>query len=257
MSYQATCWAKGIKTGSPAKKALLMVLAEHADQWGWTFAGQETLSEETEIGERQVRRLTAEIALAGLIEVWQARNSRGNLTNLYRLVFGAKPKDRMPDEHPSRNPRFKRVEYEPPPDNMSAGPSDNLTGGPTGQIEQSHRTSEAEPPDIAMSDKKVLTGHNLGARVDDGATADRTLPLLEGGAPASPEAFWEASRDKIEAAVGEDQYRSWLAILSPGAGPDNGIVLRAATPFIADHVAEHLCPKLTEALGRPVTAEVA
>jgi pyocin large subunit-like protein len=49
MSYQATAWAVKVRTGSTGLKALLLVLAHHADEKGGRcFPSQATLARECE-----------------------------------------------------------------------------------------------------------------------------------------------------------------------------------------------------------------
>jgi hypothetical protein len=104
MSWQATSWAKGVKTGSPSRKAVLMILAEHCDQWGYAWAGVELIVEEAELGYRQVRRVLQELVKGGLIGICEpVKPGRGRF-NLYRFAYGASAKaGPMPPEHPSRS----------------------------------------------------------------------------------------------------------------------------------------------------------
>jgi hypothetical protein len=48
MSWQATAWAEKQVTGSPARKVLLLVLANYADEDGICWPSQETLAKGTE-----------------------------------------------------------------------------------------------------------------------------------------------------------------------------------------------------------------
>ncbi|WP_371423290.1 helix-turn-helix domain-containing protein [Tardiphaga sp.] len=61
MSWQATAWAERQITGSPARKVLLLVLANYADEDGVCWPSQETLSRGTEQSvdtvQRQLRKL--------------------------------------------------------------------------------------------------------------------------------------------------------------------------------------------------------
>jgi len=64
MSWQGTAWAEKQKTGSPARKVLLLVLANYADEYGRCWPSQATLSEGTEQSidtvQRQLRKLAAD-----------------------------------------------------------------------------------------------------------------------------------------------------------------------------------------------------
>ena len=48
MSWQATSWAVKQRTGSPARKLMLLVLANYADEHGCCWPSQQTLSYDTE-----------------------------------------------------------------------------------------------------------------------------------------------------------------------------------------------------------------
>jgi hypothetical protein len=64
MRWQATAWAEKQKTGSPARKVLLLVLANYADATGRCRPSQATLAEGTEQSidtvQRQLRKLEAD-----------------------------------------------------------------------------------------------------------------------------------------------------------------------------------------------------
>lgn len=164
MSYAANNWAKKARTGSTTRKAVLLVLADYADPWGWTFIGTRTLHEDAEIGERHVFRVVQQLAADGWIRVFQKRDQLGRSTNLYQLLFDAAPKDPLPSDHKSRDGDY-RLKYPEPkerepgapaPDGM---PGDNVSPGPgdrPGDIRSTSRvTSDAIPGDSAMSPKPL------------------------------------------------------------------------------------------------------
>jgi hypothetical protein len=89
MSWQATAWAERQRTGSPARKVLLLILANYADEHGLCWPSQELLAYGTEQSldtiQRQLRKLTA----AGIISVavrpqgrgrWPGRTYKLNMT---------------------------------------------------------------------------------------------------------------------------------------------------------------------------------
>jgi hypothetical protein len=126
MSWQASAWAKGQKTGSPSKKAVLLCLGETTDQWGFAWAGGAVIAVEAELSLRQVRTLIRELAEQELITIFQGRGKDGVKVNLYRLNFAAKPKDPVPDDHPSLSGRYKH--YRGPENLPDLGAV--LSGGP-------------------------------------------------------------------------------------------------------------------------------
>jgi hypothetical protein len=67
MSYQATTWALGRKTGSPAGKALLLTIANYAGVNGDCYPSIPRLAEETEQSASSVRRWLAELEDIDLI----------------------------------------------------------------------------------------------------------------------------------------------------------------------------------------------
>ena len=67
MSSDALNWAKRVTVGSASKKAVLMVLADYADQDWSCYPSQATIAEEAEVGVRTVRRILAEWEQEGII----------------------------------------------------------------------------------------------------------------------------------------------------------------------------------------------
>ncbi len=55
MSVKAMAWAKAQKAGGPGIKAVLLVLADYADEQWSCFPGQQRIAEETEQSIRTVR----------------------------------------------------------------------------------------------------------------------------------------------------------------------------------------------------------
>jgi hypothetical protein len=76
MSWQGTAWAEKQKTGSPARKVLLLVLANYADEYGRCWPSQATLSEGTEQSTDTVQRQLRALAADGHISI-EKRERRG------------------------------------------------------------------------------------------------------------------------------------------------------------------------------------
>ncbi len=110
MSWQASAWAKTQKTGSPSRKAVLLCLAEATDQWGYAWAGGALIAEEAELSLRQVREIVKDLSKGGHITIFQGRRRDGVRHNLYRLNFKPKPKDKIPEDHPSLSGRYKHCQ---------------------------------------------------------------------------------------------------------------------------------------------------
>jgi hypothetical protein len=89
MSLEAMLWAKKVRTGTASRKAVLLVLADYADESAECFPGQKLIAAETELGERTVRRLLAELEEVGLLERTERRRDDGYRTSdRIRLVLG-------------------------------------------------------------------------------------------------------------------------------------------------------------------------
>jgi pyocin large subunit-like protein len=73
VSVDAMTWAKKQKTGSPAKKCLLMTLADYADEDGGCWPSQATLARVTEQSIDSVQRQLKQLEDDGLI----SRRGRG------------------------------------------------------------------------------------------------------------------------------------------------------------------------------------
>lgn len=67
MSDIATAWAWQQKVGSPATKAVLVAIANYANESGYSDATQSLLAQMTELSERSVRRHIADLDGLGLI----------------------------------------------------------------------------------------------------------------------------------------------------------------------------------------------
>jgi len=67
MSVTATAWAKKQKTGSATLKAVLLAVADYADENGCAWPSQKRLAEDTELSARSVRDALAGLESKGLI----------------------------------------------------------------------------------------------------------------------------------------------------------------------------------------------
>ena len=68
MSFQAMAWAAAQKTGSPARKALLLAIANYADEEGICWPSRETLADDSEQSVDSVDRHIKELETAGFIK---------------------------------------------------------------------------------------------------------------------------------------------------------------------------------------------
>lgn len=89
MSWETLAWARRARTGSPGRKAVLMVLAEHADEADTCYPSQALIADATEQGERTVRRQLVELEQLGLIRREHRGNGQGGRTSdRYHLLVG-------------------------------------------------------------------------------------------------------------------------------------------------------------------------
>jgi Helix-turn-helix domain len=88
MSWQATAWAEKQKTGSPARKVLLLVLANYANDQGYCWPSQATIAAGTEQSLDTVQRNLKKLEADGLIIIERRRRASGQWPALsYRLVM--------------------------------------------------------------------------------------------------------------------------------------------------------------------------
>lgn len=77
MSIRALNWAMKARTGSPARKAVLVVLADKADERDSCFPSVGLIAFEAELSERSVRDQLRQLREQGFISVQQRFNQRG------------------------------------------------------------------------------------------------------------------------------------------------------------------------------------
>ena len=106
MSYDAMAWARSVITGSPARKAVLMNLANRFnDTEGASWPSQRLIAEETEFSERTVRQAMSDLEDMNII----SRKKRHNTTDL--VFFPLMPKPGRPARlaGASGNPKQSQV----------------------------------------------------------------------------------------------------------------------------------------------------
>jgi hypothetical protein len=86
MSWQATAWAVRQKVGPPARKLLLLVVANYADSQGVCWPSQKTLSEDTGMSLDTVQRQIKKLKDDGFISIARPPKRRGQWqTFIYQL----------------------------------------------------------------------------------------------------------------------------------------------------------------------------
>jgi biotin operon repressor len=85
MSFQAMTWARGIKTGSATTKAVLLAVANYADEEGVCWPSQEQLADDTELSRHSIMRALDTLEDAGLLE--RERRHRGDGSRTSDLIM--------------------------------------------------------------------------------------------------------------------------------------------------------------------------
>ena len=98
MSWQATSWAQNQKTGSPSGKAVLLVLANYANEYGVCWPAQNTLALSTEQSPNSVQRRLKELEKRNLIKKRKRKRNDGRwpITE-YELQMTEQKTDRAAD----------------------------------------------------------------------------------------------------------------------------------------------------------------
>jgi SOS-response transcriptional repressor LexA len=78
MSWQAIAWATKQPTGSPARKVLLLVLANYADEHGYCWPSQKTVAAGTEQSLDTIQRQLKRLADDGFVTVSKRRRFGGH-----------------------------------------------------------------------------------------------------------------------------------------------------------------------------------
>lgn len=88
MSWQATAWAVEQVVGPPARKLLLLILANYADEHGICWPSQETLASNTGMSLDTVQRQTKKLQEAGFLTISRPPKRRGQWqTFVYQLCI--------------------------------------------------------------------------------------------------------------------------------------------------------------------------
>lgn len=130
MSFDTQAWAKKQITGSVSRKAVLMALAEYADERHSCYPSQATLAADTEQSERNVRRIIGDLEDMGLL-VRERRTDDDGHRSSDRYVLPANMSARdtaLPDTggHPYRTPVSAEETGEQSDNSLSSASADNV-----------------------------------------------------------------------------------------------------------------------------------
>lgn len=156
MSSQAVAWAIVHKAGGMSAKAVLLSLANYANEYGECWASQATIAEGAECSVRQVRRILGDLAERGLIE----RERRGGAgmgrdTDMIRLRMRELPAILTSKRRAEEQPAITAASSKQQPDKLAAsqatgqpdrGAKGQFVRGATGQMEGGNRTIMSDNP---------------------------------------------------------------------------------------------------------------
>lgn len=146
MSWQATSWAQNRKTGSAARKAILLVLANYADEVGYCWPGQKTLSNATELSPDTVQRQIKKLAADGHITIEKRPRASGRWPAFaYRLHMHEPAITEPHGAARSSAVTQCHARTEPEPDPLSLRPGRAAPCGITGPQALRHEPSEERP----------------------------------------------------------------------------------------------------------------
>ncbi|MFC6790601.1 helix-turn-helix domain-containing protein [Methylobacterium komagatae] len=167
MSVKAHAWAKTVRAGSPTLKAVLVAIADYADQAGRAWPSQERLAEDTEFSVRAVRNAILGLEANGLLKREERRRADGTRgTDILILSIN---RQEMPADAEQPAPRSKQPA---PHTDQPAGGAGPTTLEPPLNHQQnrsdataSGRTAQAAEP-LSVRDRLwmdgVLTLRGLG-----------------------------------------------------------------------------------------------
>jgi hypothetical protein len=156
VSSQAVAWAIVMQAGGPSAKAVLMSIANYANEYGECWASQKTIADGAEISVRQVRTILAGLISRGLIErERRGGEGRGRETDLLRLrmrelpaIITAKRRDQTDD--------FSKRQILPvtkQPEDISLASGEDFRGA-TGNLMGGNRKLTSDNPNNPSSNSK-------------------------------------------------------------------------------------------------------
>lgn len=115
MSNKAISWAYDQQTGSPARKAVLLVLADDANSDGLCFRGQTTIADRTELHRVTVNKALKDLEEMGFVSTRQRRRKNGSRTsNEYQLHLDKVAQDNIAEVADDNNGNVASSNEAPP-----------------------------------------------------------------------------------------------------------------------------------------------
>lgn len=181
MSSDALMWAKRVRVGDSTRKAILLVLADYADEAGSCFPSQTTIGAQAEVSERSVRRVMAELEERGVLR--REHRSGGH--------YG-RTSDRIFLNLDWGGDSGAACVATPPPDDLQpdtlAGSDRSATASASGQTVTGNSNLQPDPQSTQPATGDHATGHSLAAEPprttkNQNRAGKRRRPLTRVAAP--------------------------------------------------------------------------
>lgn len=145
MSSQAVAWAIVHTAGGMSAKAVLLSIANYANEYGECWASQATLAEGAECSVRQLRRVLSDLEGRGLLERERRGGAgKGRDTDMIRLRMRELPAILSAKKRPEEQPdKMSASQATGQPDRGASG---QRVRGATGQIRGGNRTTVSDNP---------------------------------------------------------------------------------------------------------------
>jgi hypothetical protein len=174
MSFDAMKWALGFPATDMSEKAILLVLAGHADEFGYCWPSQPTIARQACGSVRKVRDVIADLAARGLIARTERRRDNGSRQSDAILLVGFPERKPLPEGgHPTLKLGPERLATctacRTPPAHCAAPPRHSVPGPPAHCAAlESVSESKKETTTTAHTPLELCLAA-LGPAVDDAA----------------------------------------------------------------------------------------
>ena len=175
IAYLNACW--NLKLGSTAHKAVLMVLADHANQDGVSWPKVATIARKADLSERTVRTAIASLEDRGLLVVDEQFEKAGKqIQNSYRIVLPTgnseiRGETLAPLGVQLSHPRGAALA---PPTRTTNEPSDKPSTTPAHRV--GRRAVESKPKKLVLADTDGSTSREEEPAAFGGDRKPRTSP---------------------------------------------------------------------------------
>lgn len=140
MSIEYTSAVYDLERPVGLQRLLLLAIADHANDQGLAWPGNDCLVCKTKISERQIRRLIPELEAAGLLQIVQTGQGRGH-RRIMRLLFAPATFTQRVYAPPHVDPKADKMT---PFMDQKSGQDDPLSPADEGQTDSEKGTTEQE-----------------------------------------------------------------------------------------------------------------